>query len=391
MSAQVRSARVPVTVSPSGEAKAVPLLARPLAPYYVIAGAAALLLALGLVMVFSASSVTSYTMNGSSFAIGARQLLWVVIGLPLAWVVSKLPVVAFRRLAFPLLLISVVLLLLVLIPGLGKEVNGNRNWLDFGGPFRLQPSEFAKLTLVLFGADVLARKERYLGNWRQAVMPLLPVAGILLLLVMAGGDLGTSLVLMAITAALLFFAGVPMRLLATLTVLGLTAVAFLSMGQGYRRARITGWLDAGSDPLGAGWQLMQGKFALASGGWWGVGLGASREKWGALPEAHTDFIFAIIGEELGLFGTLITLALIAAIALAGLLIALRASTLFVRLAAASATVWILVQSFINIGAVLGLLPITGIPLPLVSYGGSALLPTLLAIGMLLAFARREGS
>jgi len=373
----------------SVERSSVPLLRRPLAPYYLLVGATCLLLALGLVMVLSASSITSYADSGSSFTIGARQALWVVLGIPAMWLASRMPIVFYRRISYPLLFLSFFLLILVLVPGIGVEVNGNRNWIDVGGPFRIQPSEFAKFALVLWGADLLARKERTLGQWRHVVIPLLPVAGALLLLVLLGGDLGTSLVLMAITGALMFFAGAPMRLLTLIAGAGLSLVALMSMTQGYRRERFRGWLDPSSDPLGAGWQALHGTYALASGGWWGLGLGAGREKWGGLPEAHTDFIFAVIGEELGLFGTLIVLVLIGLICFSGLRIALHTPDTFVRLAAAAATTWIIVQATVNIGAVLGVLPITGIPLPLVSYGGSALIPTMVALGMLMAFARRE--
>ena len=373
----------------SVEHASVPLLRRPLAPYYLLVGSTSLLLALGLVMVLSASSITSYADNGSSFTIGARQAMWVALGIPAMWLASRMPIVFYRRVTYPLLLLSFVLLIAVLIPGVGFEVNGNRNWIEFGGPFRLQPSEFAKFALVLWGADLLARKERTLGQWRHVVIPLLPVAGAMLGLVLLGGDLGTSLVLMAITGSLMFFAGAPMRLLTLIFSAGLGLVAAMSMTQGYRRERFRGWLDPSSDPLGAGWQALHGTYALASGGWWGLGLGAGREKWGGLPEAHTDFIFAVIGEELGLFGTLIVIALIALICYSGLRIALHTPDTFVRLAAASATTWIMVQATVNLGAVLGVLPITGIPLPLVSYGGSALLPTMVALGMLMAFARRE--
>ncbi len=362
---------------------------RPLAPYYLIIGATTLLLVLGLVMVLSASSVTSYAANGSSFAVALKQLMWVAIGLPIMVGLSRAPVKFYRRTALFLVVLAFILLMLVFVPGLGKSVNGNRNWIDFGGPIRIQPSEFAKFALIVWGAHLLALKETRGEDWIYVIKRLGLVAVGFLLLVLAGGDLGTSLVLMAITGALLFFAGIPMRVLAIVIGLGLGAASILSLSHGYRRQRFQSWLDPSSDPLGAGWQALHSTYALASGGWWGVGLGASREKWGDLPDAHTDFIFAIIGEELGLFGTLVVLALLAAICVSGLVIAIRTKNTFVRLAAAGAVTWILIQAVVNVGAVLGLLPITGIPLPLVSYGGSALIPTMAAIGMLMAFSRRE--
>jgi len=366
----------------------VSLLKRPATPYYLLLGASSLLLVLGVVMVFSASSVVAFAFLGSSLAIVSKQALWVVIGLPLMWCASRLPVRAWRLVAHLSLVSSLALLLLVAVAG--TEVNGNRNWLDFGGPFRIQPSELAKLSLILWGADLLARKERLLHQWKHLLVPLVPVGGGVLGLVLLGGDLGTAVILAAILGALLWVAGAPARLFALALAPAALLVVWLVNSHSYRMRRITDWLHPEqADPLGAGLQALHGKFALASGGWWGVGLGGSKEKWGALPEAHTDFIFAIIGEELGLVGTLAVLALIGAVGYAGLRIALAASEPFVRYAAAGVTSWILVQALVNIGAVLGLLPIMGVPLPLVSYGGSALVPTMLGIGMLLSFARAD--
>ena len=373
------------TGTPPAEAP-LSLLQRPATPYYLVLGASTLLLVLGLVMVFSASSVVAFAFLGSSMAIVSKQALWVVIGLPLMWCASRLPVRAWRMVAYPSLVGSLALLMLVVVAG--TSVHGNRNWLDFGGPFRLQPSEFAKLGLVLWSADLLARKDKLIGQWKHLLVPILPVGGLVLALVLLGGDLGTAIIIAAILAALLWFAGAPLRLYFASAVPALLVVAYMVNTRSARMSRITVWLHPSqADPLNNGLQALHGKFALASGGWWGVGLGGSKEKWGALPEAHTDFIFAIIGEELGLLGTLAVLGLFGVIGYAGLRIAIDATVPFVRYAAAGVTSWILVQALINIGAVLGLLPITGVPLPLVSYGGSALLPTMLGIGMLLSFAR----
>lgn len=363
------------------------LWARPLTPYYLLLGATAMLLALGLVMVLSASSVTAYEDSGSSFSIFTKQLMWSAMGVPLMLVASRLPVRVFRWAAYPALLGVLGLLGLVMV--MGVSVNGNQNWLALGGPIRLQPSEFAKLGLILWGADLLARKARSIDRYRHLLVPLAPVAGLILLLVLAGGDLGTSLVLMAITGALLFFAGAPMRLFGTLLSLGLAGIAFMTWTKPSRRRRLLSFLDPSSDPLGTGYQLMHSKYALGSGGWFGLGLGASREKWSWLPEQQTDFILAIVGEELGLVGTLAVLLLFGVIIASALRIAQRTRDPFVRLAAASVAAWIGVQAVVNIGAVTGLLPIAGIPLPLISYGGSALLPTLVALGMLMSFARHE--
>jgi cell division protein FtsW len=365
------------------------LLDRPLSSYYLILGATMLLLTLGLVMVLSASSIEAYRSSGSVFSVVQKQAIWVGLGLPLMWLASRLPVSTYRAAAGPMLVVSLLLLALVLIPGVGREVNGNRNWIDFGGPFQLQPAEGAKLAIVLWGADLLTRKRKLLVQWSHLLVPLVPVAGAVVALVLSGGDLGTALVLLAILMGLLFFVGAPMRLFATLMVALTFLVVFMVQLEPYRVRRVTSFLDPFAEYHGSGWQGAQSIFALASGGLSGLGLGASREKWGYLPEAHTDFIFAIIGEELGLLGTLAVLLLFAALGYAGLRTARRNNDQFVMLAAAGTTTWVLAQALVNIGAVLGVLPITGIPLPLVSYGGSALLPTMVALGMLLSFAKRE--
>ncbi len=297
-------------------------LAAEQAPYYLLLGTAAFLL--GLVMVLSASSVTSYAATGSSFAVVQKQLLWAAVGLPAAWVATRLPPAAYRRAAYPLLLVSVVLLAAVQVPGLGRTVNGNRNWLALGG-LSLQPSELAKLALILWSADLLARKARLLGRLRHLLVPLMPAGLGLLALVLAGGDLGTSIVLIAILGGLLYLAGAPGRVFAAFGVLAAAGVVAMIVYEPYRMARVTALFHPGADPTGAGYQGLQGSYALASGGWWGVGLGASVAKWGFLPEAHTDFIFAIIGEELGLAGTLCVLVLFALVTYAGCRIALAAS------------------------------------------------------------------
>lgn len=361
-------------------------LAKPLAPYYLVLGSTVMLTGLGLVMVLSASSVESYAASGSSWAVAQRQAVWIAMGIPVLFLASRLPTVWFRRLAIPVLVVSVVLLVLVLVPGIGVSVNGNQNWIEVSG-FRLQPAEAAKFALVLWGADLLTRKRRLLHQHRHLLVPLLPVAAIVIGLVLLGGDLGTSLILMAIVAGLLFIAGTPLRLFVVLATPALAVILLMTFQRSARLSRLQSFMDPFADYEGAGWQAAHSLFALASGGWWGVGLGASREKWGTLPEAHTDFIFAIIGEELGLVGTITVLLLFGALILGALRIALVTDDLFVRFAAGGIVVWIGVQMVINIGGVLSVMPITGVPLPLVSYGGSALLATMFALGMLLSFAR----
>ena len=380
---------VPVASAAPDPEAVVPMLHREATPYYLLLGASMLLLVLGIVMVFSASSVNAFSFMGSSFAIVNKQVMWVVFGLPLTWIASRLPVKAWRAFAYLGLITSLALLFLVVFAG--TAVNGNKNWLDFGGPFRIQPSELAKLSLVLWGADLLARKQKLLTQWKHLLVPFVPVSVFVILLVQLGGDLGTAIILIAIVIALLLVAGAPLRLFVWAGLPTLGVVVLMVKTKPERMSRITDWLHPNqADPMGSGFQALHGKFALASGGWWGAGLGGSKEKWGSLPEAHTDFIFAIIGEELGLVGTLAVLALLGAIGYAGLRVAVAATEPFVRLAAGGVTAWIVVQALVNVGAVLGILPIAGVPLPLVSYGGSALVPTMLGIGMLLSFARPRG-
>ncbi|WUH96360.1 putative lipid II flippase FtsW [Spirillospora sp. NBC_00431] len=369
---------------------AVGLLDRPLTSYYLVLGCSVMLLALGLTMVLSASSVDQLQATGSAYTLFQKQAMWMAIGLPGMWLASRLPVRTFRALAYPLLLLSVVALTMVLIPGLGRNVNGATRWIDVG-PVQIQPSELAKLALMLWGADVLARKDRLgqLTEWRPLLVPLMPGAGLLVLLVMLGSDLGTTLVLLTIFLSLLWVVGAPGRLFVGIAGLVCLLVSILIVVEPYRMQRLTGFLDPSGNQLTINYQGTQGLFAVASGGLFGTGLGEGRAKWDYLPHAETDFIFAIVGEEFGLVGTLVVLGLFGLLAYAGLRIARRVHDPFTRLAAAGATAWLVVQAIVNIGAVIGVLPITGIPLPLVSYGGSALIPTLFALGMLLGFAKRE--
>ncbi|HWB66899.1 MAG TPA: putative lipid II flippase FtsW [Mycobacteriales bacterium] len=367
------------------------LLAKPLTSYYLVTGTSVLLLGFGLMMVLSASSVTSYTSSGSSFAIAEKQALWVAIGLPVLWFGSRLPTRAYRALGYPLLLGSLALLVLVLLPGVGVNVSGATRWIALPGGIQFQPAELAKLALVLWGADLLARKEKRLGQTKHLLIPLLPGFLLMALLVMAQPDMGTTVVLAVVTMALLFTAGAPLRVFGQLAAVGAGIGLLLAVTEPYRLRRLVGFRDpcASHNALGIGYQACQGLYALSSGGWFGVGLGASREKFGYLPNQYTDYIFAIIGEELGLLGTFVVLGLFALLGYAGIRIAQRCTDRFSQLAAVAITAWLLGQALVNLGAVVGLLPITGIPLPLVSFGGSALVPEMLAIGMLVSFARRE--
>ncbi|MFF8912569.1 putative lipid II flippase FtsW [Streptomyces sp. NPDC015032] len=364
---------------------------RPLTAYYLILGAGLLITVLGLVMVYSASMIKALELDKPSTYFFRKQFLAAVIGAGLMALAARMPVKLHRAFAYPLLLGSVFLMVLVQVPGIGMTVNGNRNWLYLGGPFQLQPSEFGKLALVLWGADLLARKQdkRLLTQWKHMLVPLVPVAFLLLGLIMLGGDMGTAIILTAILFGLLWLAGAPTRLFAG--VLGFAGViAFVLIKTSPNRMSRLACIGASEPgPGDSCWQAVHGIYALASGGWFGSGLGASVEKWGQLPEPHTDFIFAITGEELGLAGTLSVLALFAALGYGGIRVAGRTEDPFVRYAAGGVTTWITAQAVINIGAVLGLLPIAGVPLPLFSYGGSALLPTMFAVGLLIAFARED--
>ncbi len=363
-------------------------LDRPLASYYLLLGASTLLLTIGLMMVLSASSVSGYKIYGNSYHYFFKQLMWVGLALPIAFLASRLPHRFIRRLAWPALIGSTVLLALTQVPGLGVKVNGNTNWLALG-PLTIQPAEFAKLAIILWCAHLYARKEKLLGDWKHTLIPVVPVTVFLTLLVIKGGDLGTALVLFAIVLGMLWVVGAPGRLFGGALLVVAALALYLASTNEERLDRLTNFVDPFKNYEGAGWQAAHGIFAMSSGGWFGKGISASQQKWGALPAAHTDFIFAVLGEELGLVGTLLVLVLFLTIAYAGIRVALRTDDPFVRYMAAGITVWLTAQMMINIGMVLALLPVIGIPLPLVSYGGSALLPSLVALGLLMSFARSE--
>ncbi len=361
-------------------------LESPLSTYYLLVAVVAALLLIGLVMVLSASSVSALRRGGSSYTVFLSQVQFALIGVAGAFVASRLPVATWRRLGIPLLIVAVCLQALVFTP-LGVSVLGNRNWLRLG-PVQIQPSEIGKLALIVYGASVLSTKRKLLGQWRHAIVPLVvPSGGLLIGLVVLGHDLGTALVLLAIVAGLLWASGVSGKLFAVAGGIAGLGVAAMVLISGNRMHRLNVWLTC--DDVQVCWQSQHGRFALADGGLSGLGLGASREKWLWLPEPHNDFIFAIIGEELGIGGTLTVLALFALLALACYRIVLRTDDPFIRVATAGVMVWVLAQAMVNIGSVIGVLPVIGVPLPLVSSGGSALVTTLTALGMVICFARQE--
>jgi cell division protein FtsW len=366
------------------------LLDRPLTSYYLVLGITTLLLGLGLVMVQSTASVADLSAGLSPYSDFKKQLLGAAIGLPLMWVAARSRPRLFRAFAYPLLAVAIVGLGLTLIHGVGVSQNGAARWIAIGGQ-PIQPSEIAKLALVVWGADLLARKDRLgqLGDWRHMLVPLMPGTAVLCLLVMTGDDLGTTFILLVIFLALLWIIGTPGRVFGGMLILMALAMMLMIVSAKYRLGRLVGFFDQQSSATGAAWQGTQGKYALGSGGIFGVGLGASGQKWGYVPESTSDFIFAIIGEELGLIGTLCVTALYGGLAFAGLRIARRVPDMFARLGATAITAWVVIQAVVNIGAVIGVLPITGVPLPLVSAGLSSLLSTLVALGMLMSFARLE--
>jgi cell division protein FtsW len=368
-------------------------------PAVLLGVSVAALVLLGLIMILSASSVTSFANYGSSFLFFRKQALWVLIGAVAFVVFARLD---YRRLAgvgYVMIAGVGLLLVAVLIPGLGIVAGGSARWLGLG-TWSFQPSELAKLALVLFAADVFSRKdESSLRDLSHTMVPLIPVLVVLTALVMFQPDMGTTLVLGTIGLGMLFVAGAPLRYLIPIGTLGAAASVGAAFGADYRRARLLAFLDPWADPLHTGYQTIQGLLAIGSGGWFGVGLGASRQKWLYIPNAHTDFIYAILGEEMGLLGTLLVLGMFAFIGFVGIKIAKRAPDRFGMLIAAGITIWISFQALVNIGAVTAALPITGVPLPFVSFGGSSLVVTLIAAGILTNIAlqsrapraRRTGS
>lgn len=367
-------------------------LARPLASYYLILGSGTMLILLGVLMVASASSVYGDVVLGDPYGVVKRQLIWLAVGVPLAFLACRFPLIWVRRLTWLALPIVAVLIALTKVPGLGVERNGQVLWLGFGpnSPLLLQPSEIAKLVLVLWAAHVFASKERLLSDLRHILVPVV-VPGMMLIvgLVLWQKDLGTALVMVTIVVAMVWVVGLPLRVFAIALLAMGVGLLYLATTEQHRIARLLTFTDPFADYHVTGWQPVHGLFALASGGWLGQGIGGSQQKWGTLPEAHTDYIFAVLGEELGLMGTLLVIVLFLSLAYAATRIALHTDDPFVRYASFGIVAWLLGQMMINVGMVLGLLPVIGIPLPLVSYGGSSLLPALIALGLLVGFARRE--
>jgi cell division protein FtsW len=364
-------------------------LAHPQASFYLVLVPAVLLMSLGLMMVLSASSVYANQQFGDSYYFVKRQLVFLIFGAAAAWFLSKAKVMQMRALGWIFLALSIGFQILTYTP-LGWGKNGNTNWVELGTSLlRFQPSELAKLALVVWAADLLDRKYKLISQPKHLVFPFLTVSMLLIGLVVMQADLGTGVILGAIMVAIMWFVGVRWRILAAVfAVIGVGVATLIAISPN-RMSRILGFLSPDSDTLGANHQPIKAMFALATGGWWGVGLGASRQKWGGLVEAHNDYVLAIVGEELGLVCVLVVLALFMTLGYAGLRIAMRSDDRFVRFTAAGITSWFMIQALANVLVVLRLMPVIGVPLPFLSYGGSALLANMCGVALLLACARLE--
>jgi cell division protein FtsW len=353
-----------------------------------------ILTVIGLVMVLSAGSISAVEGYDTSFWYFNRQSMYAAGGAAALIVAARVPHTVWRRAAIPMLVVLVPVMLLTLHPAFGSSLYGASRWIDLG-PLTLQPAEFAKPLVLFAAAAILTRPWKDLGRLRDVLLPLGPIVGVVAGVVLLQRDLGTTLVICGSVFLLLFAAGVRLRHLVLGGVAGALLTAYFIFRTAYRRTRfLEAWLNWELDPSGAGWQLRQGLIALGSGGWFGVGLGNSRQKWEYLPNAHSDFVFAILGEELGLIGALVVLLLFGILLYAGVRIAVNAPDAFGRLLAAGITGWIGLQAIVNLGAVTGLLPITGVPLPFLSFGGTALVVTLAGVGVVasvaLAGARADG-
>ncbi|HBH01091.1 MAG TPA: putative lipid II flippase FtsW [Candidatus Rokubacteria bacterium] len=355
---------------------------RKLRPDTWLFGVAVVLLSVGVVMVYSASAIVAAERFHDPYFFLKKQIFWALLGALALWLALRVDYRRLEGLVVPLLLVAGVLLVLVLVPPLGQAINGTRRWIRLG-PVSFQPAELAKLALVVYLAAFLARRRDALGDFRRDLLPPLAVAGMLAALVLAQPDLGSSLTLVALTFALLFLAGGRVRHLALVLAPALPLLAVAVWAAPYRIRRVTTFLDPWSDPRGSGFQIIQSWLAFGNGGLLGQGIGGSQQKLFYLPEAHTDFIFAIVGEELGLVGALAIVGLFVVLAWRGLRIGLRAPDPFGAYLALGITVLIATQAVVNLGVVTGLLPTKGLPLPFISFGGSALLVTMLATGVLL--------
>ena len=345
------------------------------------------LLVIGLVMSLSASSVRSAESTGSAFTLFGRQFLSAAIGCAALIGGARFDYRRLKGLSYAAVPVVWVLLVMTLMPGIGVRAGGAQRWLPLGS-FNFQPSEIAKLVMILFGADVLSRKIGKLNDWRHIIIPFFVVVGVTCVLVLTQPDFGTVVIIAATALIVAYVAGSDLKQLVSFTMLAIIIAIPAMLAAGYRRSRLLGFLSGGSDCLNAAYQTCQGLVALGSGHWFGLGLGSSRQKYMYLPNADTDFIFAILGEETGLIGGLTVLFLFVVLAVLGVRAARRAPDAFGFILAGGVTGWITLQAIINVGAVVGVLPITGVPLPLISFGSTSLLSSLAALGLVASVARR---
>jgi cell division protein FtsW len=355
---------------------------RRLTPDMWLFGAAVVLLSAGVVMVYSASAIVAADRFHDPYFFLRKQLFWAVLGAGALWVALRVDYRLLEKAVLPLLIVAGVLLVLVLVPPFGQAINGTRRWIRFG-PVSFQPVELAKLALVLYLAAFLAKRRGDLAEFRTGAAPALAVAALLAGLVLVQPDLGNCMTLIVVTFGLLYLAGSPARHLAWVAAPALPLIALAIWMAPYRLRRITAFVDPWSDPRGSGFQIIQSWLALGNGGLVGQGIGGSRQKLFYLPEAHTDFIFAIVGEEVGFVGAVAMVGLFAVVIWRGLRIGLRAADPFGSYLALGITVLLATQTLVNLGVVTGLLPTKGLPLPFISFGGSALLMTMIATGVLL--------
>lgn len=355
-------------------------------PWLVLAVAG--LLGLGLVMVFNVSYFVDHTFH-DPYAFFRKHLTSIGLGIALAWTTSRFGSETYRRLAYPALLAALALLVLVLVPGIGVSRGGAQRWLILG-PVSFQPSELAKAALVLYLAASLDQKRERLGDFRRGILPHCLVAGAVAVLLLAEPDFGSTALAVAILGLMLFVAGMPWRHVAMFGAAAVPGLLYVLTSEGYRATRLKAFLNPSHDLLGTNFQLHQSLIAFGSGGVAGVGIGESQQKMFFLPAAHTDFIFAVVGEEMGLVGALVVLGLFALLAMRGLRIAVAHPERFGSFLAFGLTLLLVVQGLLNVGVVLGCLPTKGLVLPFISYGGSAMLLTLAEVGVLLALARETG-
>ena len=355
--------------------------------FILLIGLVGLLLVIGLVMVLSASSDEAMLRGSSPWLYFARQAEWVALGAVALTVFAVVDYRWWRRFALPGLLAVIGLLVAVCVPGVGVVVSGSRRWLG-AGAWQFQPSELAKLAVVVFAADLLTRRADRMHDSRFTLRPVALVMAVLAALVMKQPDMGTTVILVGIAAAVLWVAGSPPRTLRNAGLVAAASAALLGVLAPYRLHRLLSFLHPERDRTNTGYQAVQARVGMATGRIFGVGLGAGREKTGYLPNAHTDFIFAVIGEEVGLVGCLVVVLLFVGLALLGIRAAARAPDRYGTLIAAGITAWIVLQALVNVGAVVGLLPVTGVPLPFVSFGGSSTVITMAAVGMLANVARQ---